>query len=286
MIDGPAARTRAFLALLVVLTLAASLLAIRTAGAPSLMLAVQAAAGLIAAAAIFIVSRFSPARDDARSAAVMAVGLFALAATALFGVTMEGATRWIGFGPLLLHTASIGLPFVVWAFALRPATLLTAVLCAGSAAALAAQPDGGAAVAFALATAVRLWTYRGRLDLAAAAFALVAAAWAWTRPDSLPAVSYVEEVVLVAFMAAPPVGLFAGLMLALLPAPFVFLGFRKNAPAALALAGLWGGFVLASVFGNYPAPVIGYGASPWLGWGFSLGLALAHIGRASAKGRP
>ncbi|MDG2520920.1 FtsW/RodA/SpoVE family cell cycle protein [Caulobacter segnis] len=274
MTGGAARRVWGLVALLLLLTLAASLLAIRAAGAPSLMLAVQGVAGVAAAASIFIVSRVS----TARSAAVMGVGLAAFAATALFGVTMDGATRWIGFGPLLVHTASIGFPFVVWAFALRPATLLTAALCAGIAAVLAIQPDGGAAVAFALATAVRLAAYRGRLDMAAAAVAIVAAAWAWTRPDSLPAVSYVEEVVFAAFMAAPPVGLFAGLMLALLPAPFVFLGLKQNVAPALTLGGLWAGFVLASVFGNYPAPVIGYGASPLLGWGFSLGLAMAHVG--------
>ncbi len=286
MIDGAAARTRALVALLVLLTLAASLLAIRAAGASTAMLAVQAAAGLIAAASIFLMSRVRSALSARAQVTVMALSLFAVAATALFGVTMDGATRWIGVGPVLLHTASLVLPAAVWAFAMRPATLLTAGLCVGTAAALALQPDGGAALAFALAVVARLWGHRGRLDWASAAVAVLAAAWALTRPDSLPAVSYVEEVVSAAFATAPSVGVFAGLMLALLPAPFFFIGLKHDSAAALALGALWGGFVLAGIFGNYPTPVIGYGASPVLGWGVSLGLALAHMGRASVQERP
>ncbi|WP_369058590.1 FtsW/RodA/SpoVE family cell cycle protein [Caulobacter sp. 73W] len=286
MIDGAARRVWGLVALLVLLTLAASLLAIRAAGASTSMLAAQGVAGVIAAGLAFLMSRDRSALSLRAQVTVMALSLFAVAGTALFGVSMDGATRWIGVGPVLLHPASLALPAAAWVFALRPATLLTASLCAGIAVALALQPDGGAAFAFALAAVARLGGHRGRLDLAAAAVAVVAAAWAWTRPDSLPAVSYVEEVVSAAFATAPPVGLFAVLMLALLPAPFLFIGLKRRAVAPLVLGGLWAGFVLASIFGNYPAPVIGYGASPLLGWGVSLGLALAHIGPASAKGRP
>ena len=99
MIDGAAARTRALVALLVLLTLAASLLAIRAAGASTAMLAVQAAAGLIAAASIFLMSRVRSALSARAQTTTMALSLFAVAATALFGVTMDGATRWIGVGP-------------------------------------------------------------------------------------------------------------------------------------------------------------------------------------------
>ncbi len=286
MIDGAVSRVWGLVALLALLTLAASLLAIRAAGASTSMLAVQGAAGVIAAALAFLMSRNRSALSSGAQVTVMAFSLFAVAGTALFGVSMDGATRWIGVGPVLLHPASLALPATAWVFALRPATLLTASLCAGIALVLALQPDGGTAVAFALALVVRLWGYRGRLDLAAAAVAVVAAAWAWTRPDSLPAVSYVEEVVSAAFATAPLIGLFAGLMLALLPAPFVFIGLKHDSAAALALGALWGGFVLAGVFGNYPTPVIGYGASPVLGWGVSLGLALAHMGRARVQERP
>lgn len=283
---GAAARTRAFVALLVLLTLAASLLAIRAAGASTSMLVVQAAAGLIAAASIFLMSRVRSALSFRAQTTIMALSLFVVAATALFGVTMDGATRWIGVGPVLLHTASLVLPVAVWAFATRPASLLTAGLCAAIAVTLAVQPDGGAAVAFALAVVARLWVHRGRLDWVSAAVAVLAAAWAWTRPDSLPAVSYVEEVVSAAFATALLIGVFAGLMLTLLPAPFVFIGLKHDSAAALALGALWGGFVLAGIFGNFPTPVIGYGASPLLGWGVSLGLALAHMGRASVQERP
>ncbi len=283
---GAARRVWGLVALLFLLTLAASLLAIRAAGASTAMLAMQGAAGVIAAALVFLMSANRSALSSGAQVTVMALSLFAVAGTALFGVSMDGATRWIGVGPVLLHTASLVLPAAVWAFAMRPASLLTAGLCAAIAVTLAVQRDGGAAVAFALAVVACLWGHRSRLDWASAAVAVVAAAWAWTRPDSLPAVSYVEEVVSAAFATAPSVGVFAGLMLALLPAPFFFFGLKHDSAAALALGALWGGFVLAGIFGNYPTPVIGYGASPVLGWGVSLGLALAHMSRARVQERP
>ncbi|WP_269715944.1 FtsW/RodA/SpoVE family cell cycle protein [Caulobacter sp. NIBR2454] len=290
MTGRPAAQLWALLALQIGLTLAASLLAIRAAGASSLMLAVQAGAGVVAVILLIAAARWAPARDGAQTTLVMAVCLGVLILTLLFGITVDGATRWIAIGPLLLHLASIFLPAAVWTFALRPATLPSLLLCAGIAAVLAAQPDGGAAVAFALAVVARLWVHRARLDLASAAVALIAAVWAWTRPDSLLAVSYVEEVVSTAFAALPVVGVFAGLMLALLPAPFLIAGFKTTSAAPLALGALWGGFILAGIFGNFPTPVIGYGASPLLGWCVSFGLLLAHLAGAkaslSAEGRP
>ena len=47
-----------------------------------------------------------------------------------------------------------------------------------------------------------------------------------------------------------------------------------SANLALALAALWVGWIAGNLFGNYPAPVLGYGAAPILAWGLSLGLVL------------
>ena len=62
-------------------------------------------------------------------------------------------------------------------------------------------------------------------------------------------------------------------MLVLLPLPFLLAArdARKRS-AAWALAGFWIGLAVAGLAGNYPIPVIGYGASPVVGWALALRL--------------
>jgi hypothetical protein len=51
-------------------------------------------------------------------------------------------------------------------------------------------------------------------------------------------------------------------------------GRTQDLAVAVALSGVWIGLVGAHLFGNYPAPVIGYGASLVIGWLASLGFCL------------
>ena len=64
----------------------------------------------------------------------------------------------------------------------------------------------------------------------------------------------------------------AGAALAMLPLPFLLAarvpGLRGG---GLAVAGFWLGLAAAGAIGNYPAPVLGYGASPVIGWVLALG---------------
>jgi len=114
-------------------------------------------------------------------------------------------------------------------------------------------------------------------DVTALLMALAAAVWSWTRADPLPAIAHVERVVPEAFAANPAVGMAAGSLLILLSLPFVVRAFAGGERAVAAgLAGLWIGLVAGNLFGNYPAPVVGYGASLVVGWLVSLGLVLSR----------
>ncbi|PZR35976.1 MAG: hypothetical protein DI526_05140 [Caulobacter segnis] len=108
-----------------------------------------------------------------------------------------------------------------------------------------------------------------------AVLGLACAAYAFTRHDPLPAVAHVERVIPNAFAAAPLVGVLAGLAMAALPLAMLW---RRREAQTLALAGVWTGFALANLLGNYPAPVLGAGASPLLGWLLSIGLASINPG--------
>ena len=71
-------------------------------------------------------------------------------------------------------------------------------------------------------------------------------------------------------------GVLAGVLMIALPAPFLLVARARpeRRAEALALAALWAGWIAGNLFGNYPAPVLGYGAAPILAWGLSLGLVL------------
>ncbi len=257
--------------------LAVSLAAISAAGAPRNALIVQALAAVLALGLALLLGRFWR-RARWRLWVLMAACGLALVLTLMNGVSLEGARRWVALGPIQLHTASIALPFAAWAFAkgfddrrVAPIAGLVALL-------LLYQHDAASSLALALALAAGALVERPR-QLTPWACVIVAgllAYAAWVEPDTLPAVPYVEGLLATTMKANPVLGFGAGVLMISLPAPFLLVA-RARAECraeALALAALWGGWIAGNLFGNYPAPVLGYGAAPILAWGLSLGLVL------------
>ncbi|HQR90307.1 MAG TPA: FtsW/RodA/SpoVE family cell cycle protein, partial [Caulobacter sp.] len=119
---------------------------------------------------------------------------------------------------------------------------------------------------------------RQMVPWAVVAVAAVFAYAAWTEPDTLPAVPYVEGLLAANFATSPVVGALAAILMFSLPAPFLLVAASRpeRRAEALALAALWAGWIFGNLFGNYPAPVLGYGAAPILAWGLSIGLIFAE----------
>lgn len=266
-----------------VITATVGLVAIRLAGGPTPALIVQAGA-LAAGALIAVGLAFNPWRPGPKGAAVL-IGVCLALLFATLGDAGSGVHRWIAVGPVMLQPASIVLPFVVWALAVARTNWWAGALAGAFALGLAIQPDAASATALLLAL-IALAAVRGRVaapDITALLMALAATVWSWTRVDPLPAVAHVERVVPEAFAANPVVGTAAGLMLILLPLPFALRAIAGGQNALSAgLAGLWIGLVAGNLFGNYPAPVVGYGASLVVGWLVSLGLVLSRARPAPA----
>ncbi|RRN62355.1 FtsW/RodA/SpoVE family cell cycle protein [Caulobacter sp. 602-1] len=264
---------KAAVTLQVVATLAISVLAIRVAGGSSSAMVLQVAAGLAGALLALVVAWL--VRPPGRVAAVIVLALtLAIEAYILVaGVSMEGVRRWVALGPLQLHAASLLVPLAAWTAAQR-LDAIAAVLLAATLAVLAAQPDAASVLALTLALGAVALVDRSKRRLAGILAVVGAAgvAWALSRPDPLPAVDHVELVVRRAFEASPTMGSLAAV--ALIAIPLAMLWSRRT-PAALALAAAWAGFVLANLIANYPAPVIGAGAAPVLGWLLSVGLTFA-----------
>jgi hypothetical protein len=215
--------------------------------------------------------------------AVLVLGALLLA-TAWFGVSVEGATRWVRVSSLTLQVSLLALPVMVVAFAQRrdPLSWLGIVLAA---VALALQPDramAGALVAGLAALAALRPDRRttSALGVAAASFGVTL-----LRPDTLPATPSVERVLLSAFEVHAGIGLAVLCGAALLVVPAVAGWFLDggNREAYAAFGAVWLGAVVASVLGNYPTPLVGFGGSAVLGYALSLASMPGPLRSASAR---
>lgn len=276
---------RAATALQATACLCVSLLAITVAGAGRNAVLVQGLAALVGLGLALVVMRFWR-RAGWRLWLLMTASALGLVWTLMNGVTLEGARRWLALGPVQLHTASVVLPFAAWAFAEGFNDRRVAPLAAVVALALLYQQDAASSLAFALALGAATLVRRPRqvVPWAVTVVAAVLAYAAWAEPDTLPAVPYVEGLVPVAFAANPVLGLLAGVLMVSLPAPFLLVAFTRPERRAMAasLAALWAGWIASNLFGNYPAPVMGYGAAPILAWGLSVGLVLGDPAKEEA----
>ncbi len=246
-------------------------------GAPTRYLAVNAGTLIVGLAGVAAWTRWARPVPGLSGQATLVIGL-ALLATALFGQSLDGATRWVRLGPLTLQPGLILTPLLAVLFSSNRSWLTTtAVIIA--AAALALQPDRATAGALALGMAALALTKPDRQVLMALVAASLAFAIALVRPDTLPAQPFVERVLFSAFEThlAAGIAVWIGVKWLLIPAIAGRVLDRENTPTYAVFGAVWLGLIVASVLGNYPTPMVGYGASSILGY---------LLGLAALPGRP
>lgn len=258
-----------------ILATGAGLVFMAAAGAPWAYLVVNGAALVIGLALLTVVVR---SRGDALrgSGALVLAAAFGLLATAAFGMSIDGAARWVRIGVVTLQPALILLPAMIIAYARHRDLLATAGMLL-VALALALQPDRAMASALLAGLAVVAWQHREAGTRAVVVVATIGFAASLLRADTLPATPFVEQVFATALAFAPLAGggLIAAAVVLLLPA------LARDDTASVFIA-VWLAIFLAAVLGNYPTPVIGYGGSGILG--YLLGLS-ALPGRTARAGR-
>ncbi|MCU0866498.1 MAG: hypothetical protein MUC36_22160 [Planctomycetes bacterium] len=236
---------------------------------------VQAAAIALAPVLAASVAAFSTER---RSVGIT-LGCLALVALPLV-TTGPGPQRWLHLGALSIYVAPIAIPvaLVAAAAALRegrgPQPLALAVL----AWLLALQPDFAQVLALTAAAAFVLFGRERRLvDVVALLPFAFAGWWAASRPDPLLPVEHVELVFALAFARAPWAGLCVSLA-ALATVTLLAVRLARIDRALLAVPAYYAVLFVVSLSGITPAPLIGFGAGPWLGFGCMLGM-VARPGR-------
>jgi cell division protein FtsW (lipid II flippase) len=181
--------------------------------------------------------------------------------------------RWVPVGALNLYIAPLLLPSFFAACSVylhkqgkQRAIAFTALI--GASVLLAIQPDASQVLAL-LAGSVTLFR-RYRTDLLRSTIASIIIAlvtvWAFTRPDPLKPVPHVEGVFALAFEHS----LFTGCVViasAIILIVCLVVYSRQSAAWLAAVAAYYATLFGCSVAGLTPAPLIGYGAGPVLGFG-------------------
>ncbi len=247
------------------------------AGAPTQYLAVNAGTLIVGLLATSAWRRWARPTVTMAGLAALAIGL-ALLATALSGHSLDGMTRWVRLGPLTLQPSLILTPLLAVLFS-RDRSLLATTGVIAAAAALALQPDRATAGALTAGMAALALTKPDPRALLAVSAATIAFAVALVRPDTLPAQPFVERVLFTAFEThlAAGIAVWIGVKWLLIPAIAGRVLDRENTPTYAVFGAVWLGLIVASVLGNYPTPMVGYGASSILGY---------VLGLAALPGRP
>lgn len=242
----------------------------RLAGAPVGYLGINAGALVLGLVLLAPVSRIP--WGDGRLSGALIFGLSALLlATALAGVRIEGAARWVRLGGVSVQPSLVLLPLMLAGFSRTRTPLATAGIVV-AALAMALQPDRAMAAMMTATLATLVATRADRLAFMAFTASLLAFAVTLLRPDTLPAAPFVDQVLSSAFDVHALAGLavVAGSAMLLVPVMMGWARDEDSRATCLAFGSAWLAAILAAAFGNHPTPVVGYGGSAILGYVLSL----------------
>lgn len=211
------------------------------------------------------------------TAVVVVVGTLICLAIPMLGGSYE-PERWISIGPMRLYVAPFLFPSFIAAGAFlihkegsRRIMVLTAVV--GAALLLALQPDASQSLGLLVAAIVIAMQCRRRLfqsGVVLLSLTLITV-WAFVLPDPLAPIPYVEEV----FALALSHSILAGAVIISSAVALVFGLWMQSTQGPSWLSAVAAYYVVlfaCSTAGMTPAPLVGYGAGPILGFGLMAGL--------------
>lgn len=236
--------------------------------APARLIAINA--GALVLGSLWVLFGRLPAAPKVRiaMAAVLALVLFL---PLLTGPEQGGVARWLPAGPVSLHSGALLLPLIV-VLTGRHERFGPAVLAlAGTA--LALQPDAAALAALAAASGVLCWLHRsiafGLVALGTAACAILT-----FGAGSLEPQVFTENVLAqVAERSIVQAGALAGILF-VVPQLYLLQDPQTQRAEGWTIAALLTTLGVMAMIAPFPYPLIGYGASPILGFALALGATL------------
>lgn len=210
---------------------------------------------------------------------------FAIILLTLIGATVPllhqspGPSRWVSIGPLNIYLAPLWIPSFLAACAVyfrkaRSRDLFGFIAVFGLSVLLAAQPDASQVLGLLAGVTVIFVQYRpDRFKSVVTVLGItLASLWAFSRPDDLMPVPYVEGVFALAFGHS----LLAGLAVstsAIVMVLALIRGSFRGFSWLYAVAAYYAVLFACSIAGLTPAPLIGYGAGPALGFGLMVAVS-------------
>jgi hypothetical protein len=190
-----------------------------------------------------------------------------------------GPNRWASLGPVNLYVASLVLPSFLAAcsvYARRRGNcdMIAFGSALGVSLVLAAQPDASQALALLVGSTVGFVRYRSdtfKSVITLGAIALVTT-WTFSRPDPLEPVPYVEGVFALALGHSLVTGL-AVITSAITLVTGLYIRSFRGPSWLSAVAAYYAVLFACSVAGLTPAPLVGYGAGPLLGFGLMVAVS-------------
>lgn len=283
-------RTPFLLLLFTVPAVAASFFILKISLVSGLAAWIQAGAAVAMSVIALVCSRL---RQPLTSKWVAGLGMVGILLCALPLLNQAaGPVRWLRIGGFALYIAPLVIP-VLLVMAARAAILAPAhaqspetqrlasasvLMLAALAWVLAIQPDLAQVLALtvaALLIILCLPSPTGSKALLTLAFVL-ACIWAGLQPDPLEPVPHVEQVIRLAWTHSSWAGLWLSASAALLVMGPAWLLGRRH-PAWLAIPAYYAMLLAGSILDMTPAPLMGYGAGPLLGYGLMAGLAAAAV---------
>lgn len=239
------------------------------AGAPARYLGINLATFVVGAAIWLGLGSQAVSRWNGRALLALTAPLMA---TALFGLAVDGPSRWLSVGPLSVQVSLIVLPAIIVLYARSADATGTAGILA-AALALAVQPDRAMAGVLVAGIGAIVMIHRSLLGAIAFIGAVIGFGVTMLRTDALPAVPFVEGILYTAFDVHMLVGsaVVLGCFILLIPS-LGTVGRGPKRPVLFAFGASWAAMIVAAAVGNYPTPLVGYGASAVLGYLLSVAL--------------
>lgn len=253
-----------------------SVLLMRSAGVTGAPIILQTGVFLLGGLLLLLLRpllRTAARSEGERAWALVLAGCLVLTVLPLLWGEAPGPMRWIVVGGVRLYLAAIFLPALVLVLGrIAPDSHEPAVAfglpVAVASGLLLLQPDAPQATAFALAFAPLWWCWRAAWPAKFVLLALVVgcAVAAWQRPDPLQPVAHVEGVFVLA-AGSGPLALCAAVLAALVPAAVLLRQARRSSSVGLlAVALYYLGLLALAPLQLTPIPLLGFGASPILGY--------------------
>lgn len=188
---------------------------------------------------------------------------------------ISGVHRWISIGPIKLYITSILIPLLVillWEQFNKANNLFAILVTCLVSIILLLQPDASQMTSFGIVMIILFYKKINKKVVLGILISILILMiiFSWIFLDSLPSVTYVEEIIRLVIEMGFMWTIFGIVSLIILIFPFIL--FPRNGYKLLSRCiGLYYILVLTTTyFGNFPVPMMGFGISPIIGYFFAL----------------